>query len=97
MEGSRPGVPKSDGSTAVNPSSASRRPNAATFGLMPGISVITMIPGPEPIRNIGYVRPSAVNDKRSNPSNGSESGMGGHPTVRLVPSAQYAWVRWRSR
>ena len=52
-DGSRPGSPNIDGSTAVYPSSASRRANAATFGLMPGISVITMIPGPDPMRNSG--------------------------------------------
>ncbi len=53
IDGSRPGVPNNEGSTAVNPSSAKRRPNAATFGLMPGISVMTMTPGPLPMRNNG--------------------------------------------
>jgi hypothetical protein len=45
-----PGVPKSEGSTAVNPRAATRRANAATSGVMPGTSWITITAGPEPNR-----------------------------------------------
>src|SRR3954452_12423245 len=48
--GSLPGVPNNDGITAVQPISATLRPNAATFGVTPGTSWMTMTAGPEPIR-----------------------------------------------
>ena len=45
-----PGTPNSRGSTAVQPRSATRRPNSATFGVIPGISAMTTTAGPEPAR-----------------------------------------------
>jgi hypothetical protein len=48
--GSIPGVPNSCGSTAVQPMPATRRPNSATFGVMPGISLMTTTAGPLPVR-----------------------------------------------
>jgi len=50
VDGSRPGSPNSDGIATVNPASTSRRANAATFGVMPGISLMTTTPGPAPAR-----------------------------------------------
>ncbi len=50
VDGSRPGSPNSWGSTAVMPAPATRRPNSATLGVMPGISLITMTAGPAPVR-----------------------------------------------
>jgi hypothetical protein len=47
---SRPGSPNRCGSTAVNPSRATRRPNAATRGVIPGSSLMTITPGPVPVR-----------------------------------------------
>ncbi len=48
--GWRPGVPKRCGITAVIPRSATFRANAATRGVIPGISWITMTAGPAPTR-----------------------------------------------
>ncbi len=87
IDGSRPGVPNSDGSTAVKPSSASRRPKPATFGLMPGISVITTMPGPEPMRN-SRVRAPLSGEREAVESFervGRRFGHGRDHTVRLVP------------
>ncbi len=50
IEGGLPGVPKSDGSTAVMPASATRRPKSATRGVMPGTSCMITTPGPVPRR-----------------------------------------------
>ena len=49
--GLRPGVPNSDGRTAVQPISATARPKSATRGVMPGISAMTMTAGPSPVRS----------------------------------------------
>jgi hypothetical protein len=46
---SRPGVPNRWGSTAVHPMSATLRAKSATWGVMPGISAITITAGPEPV------------------------------------------------
>ena len=46
----RPGSPNRLGSTAVHPAAATRRPNSATRGVMPGISLITITAGPSPTR-----------------------------------------------
>ena len=51
LVGSRPGVPNSEGRTAVKPASSTRRPKSATSGVIPGISVMTMTAGPLPRRN----------------------------------------------
>ena len=56
--GGRPGSPNSTGRTAVHPAAATRRPNWATKGVMPGISLMTSTAGPVPIRNT--VAPFAV-------------------------------------
>ena len=49
-DGGRPGWPNRLGSTAVHPAAATRRPNPATRGVMPGISLMTITAGPEPMR-----------------------------------------------
>ncbi len=49
-DGSAPGRPKRWGTTAVHPTAATRRANAATWGVIPGISAITITAGPEPRR-----------------------------------------------
>ncbi len=49
-EGSAPGRPKRCGITAVQPMEVTRRANSATWGVMPGISAITITAGPEPRR-----------------------------------------------
>ena len=36
--------------TAVHPIPATMRANRATFGVIPGISLITMTAGPDPVR-----------------------------------------------
>ena len=46
----RPGVPTSEGMTTVNPAATTSLAKAATFGVIPGISWITMTPGPVPRR-----------------------------------------------
>ena len=48
IDGSRPVSPNMSGIATVNPASTSRWANAATFGVMPGISLITTTPGPGP-------------------------------------------------
>ena len=48
--GGRPGSPNRLGSTAVHPAAATRRPNSATRGVMPGISLMTITAGPAPMR-----------------------------------------------
>ena len=55
-----PGVPKRSGITTVNPRATTSSANATTSGIMPGISWITMTPGPVPLRYVGWVTPSAV-------------------------------------
>jgi len=49
-ETARPGSPKTWGRTAVQPAAATRRPNCATSGVIPGISLITTTAGPVPMR-----------------------------------------------
>lgn len=49
-DGAAPGFPKRWGSTAVHPMAATLRPKPATFGVIPGISAITITAGPEPTR-----------------------------------------------
>ena len=65
--GSRPGSPKSTGSTAVHPIAATRPANSSTFGVIPGISAITITAGPDPGRRTSRVTPSWVNVPRSKP------------------------------
>jgi hypothetical protein len=50
MVGVRPSWPNRWGITAVSPAAATFRANAATAGVMPGISLITMTAGPDPVR-----------------------------------------------
>ncbi|MEJ7719567.1 MAG: hypothetical protein WKF58_03615 [Ilumatobacteraceae bacterium] len=45
-----PGTPNRWGSTDVQPSSTTRSANSITFGVMPGISAITITAGPTPRR-----------------------------------------------
>ena len=47
--GSRPGTPNRWGSTAVQPMAATLRAKSTTFGVMPGISAITITAGPVPM------------------------------------------------
>ena len=49
-DGAPPGSPKSRGSTAVQPTAATLRPNSATRGVIPGTSAMTMTAGPLPIQ-----------------------------------------------
>ncbi len=58
---SRPGVPNSCGIATVKPASTTRWANATTFGVMPGISLITTTPGPLPARYTVRVVPPYVN------------------------------------
>ena len=55
-----PRRPNSDGSTTLNPRATTSSANAITAGVMPGISWITITPGPLPLRYVGCVIPSAV-------------------------------------
>ena len=48
--------------TAVHPAAATRRPNCATSGVMPGISLMTITAGPVPIRKTSRRLPSASKD-----------------------------------
>src|SRR5680860_670183 len=57
---SRPGVPKSEGMTTVNPASTRRRAKPTTPGWIPGASCTTTTAGPEPARNTRCVVPSCV-------------------------------------
>ena len=50
VEGVRPSWPNMWGSTALSPLAATFRPNSATAGVIPGISLITMTAGPDPVR-----------------------------------------------
>jgi hypothetical protein len=63
-----PGSPNRCGRTTLSPRSATRRPNAATRGVMPGTSLMTTTAGPDPVRNTALVLPSAVNVDCSYPS-----------------------------
>ena len=69
--GSRPGVPKRCGNATVQPNASTRRANSTTFGVMPGISAITITAGPLPARNTSRVLPSKVKVVLSNPSSTS--------------------------
>ncbi len=72
-----PGTPKSDGKTAVNPASITRRANASTSGVMPGISSMTMTAGPLPARYTVRVKPPYAIADSLNPS--SAPVTVGHP------------------
>ena len=50
FDGSLPGVPTSDGMITVKPRSTTSFANLVTSGVMPGISWITITPGPSPRR-----------------------------------------------
>ena len=66
--GSLPGVPNRCGITAVHPMSATRRAKAATLGVMPGTSAITMTAGPVPLRNtVAACRRDRTRPARSRP------------------------------
>ena len=54
------GVPNRCGITTVNPAATTSSANPITSGVRPGISWITMTPGPLPLRYVGWVIPSAV-------------------------------------
>lgn len=45
-----PGRPNSDGMTTVKPRVTTSSANSSTAGVMPGISWITITPGPLPLR-----------------------------------------------
>ena len=60
-DGVRPVSPNRYGIATVNPASTTRCANAATLGVMPGISLITTTPGPEPARYTVRVSPLSVN------------------------------------
>ena len=49
-EGSAPGTPNRWGRTAVQPIATTRSAKSMTFGVMPGISAITITAGPGPCR-----------------------------------------------
>ena len=83
-DGSRPGSPKRLGRTAVHPAAATRRPNSATRGVMPGISLITITAGPEP--DAEDVAPLAV----------SLEGVLGEACERRLPPACIARRHWRT-
>src|SRR5437764_3058135 len=68
---SRPGSPRSDGIATEKPASMRRRPNAATFGVIPGSSWMTTTPGPVPPRKTGRVAPSNVNVVSLKPASAS--------------------------
>jgi hypothetical protein len=59
-DGLAPGTPNRWGITAVHPSSTTRSANSTTFGVMPGISAITITAGPSPRRNTFRLFPSCV-------------------------------------
>ena len=46
--------------TTVNPAATTSSPNPITSGVRPGISWMTITPGPVPLRYVGWVTPSAV-------------------------------------
>ena len=54
-----------------NPAPRRARANSTTFGVMPGISAMTITAGPVPARNTSRVLPSKVNCVLSNPSSTS--------------------------
>ena len=58
----RSGVPKRCGITTVNPAATTSSQKPMTSGVRPGISWITITPGPVPLRYVGWVTPSAVWD-----------------------------------
>ena len=60
----------------MQPMSTTRLANSRTFGLMPGISAITMTAGPVPLRNTSRALPSWVNVVRSYGARSSETAMG---------------------
>ncbi|SKV62567.1 Uncharacterised protein [Mycobacteroides abscessus subsp. massiliense] len=61
--------------TAVQPMSATLRAKLATFGVIPGISAITITAGPLPFLNTILVSPSCVKVPASK-SRRSSSAMG---------------------
>ena len=67
-DGARPGSPKRLGRTAVHPAAATRRPNSATRGVIPGISLITITAGPEPVRKTSRRLPSASKESLVKPA-----------------------------
>ena len=60
----------------MQPMSATRREKAATLGVIPGISAITITAGPVPTRNTSRVLPRWVNVVVSKSSIGSSAIVG---------------------
>ena len=58
--GRDPGSPNRCGITAVQPMAATRRANSSTFGVMPGISAMTITAGPDALAEDVRVLPSWV-------------------------------------
>jgi len=71
--GSRPGSPNSTGSTAEQPIPATMRANASTFGVIPGISAITITAGPVPAEYTTRSTPSCSNTERVKPASAASS------------------------
>src|SRR3954452_8409765 len=65
---SGPASPNMSGIATVKPASTTRCANAATFGVMPGISLMTTTPGPDPARYPVRVEPLWVNSDVVKPS-----------------------------
>ena len=59
------------GMKTVNPASTTDRVNRATFGVMPGISCMTITAGPSPFRYTSWVTPSKVKGETTKSSSGS--------------------------
>ena len=62
---STPGSPKRWGIATLHPAATTARAKSATFGVIPGISAITMTHGPVPERKTSWVTPSWVNEDRA--------------------------------
>jgi hypothetical protein len=77
IEGSRPASPKTSGIATVKPASTTRCAKAATLGVMPGISLITTTPGPDPARYTVRVEPLNVNSVFVKPSSAVVVAIGG--------------------
>jgi hypothetical protein len=87
--GTAPSRPNSEGMYTVKPASRTQRAKRATCGLMPGISVMTITPGPAPVTCTAFVAPSSVTVRRSKSSSGSSS------SVMDVGMAGFVAVAWR--
>ncbi len=107
---SRPGSPNRWGMTAVHPIPATVRANAATFGVIPGSSAMTITAGPLPRRNTVRSLPSWENVPREKSPRSSSAIAGvsrcaegqpaepilstAAPVTRSAARSARAWSAW---